>query len=225
MKRTKPWATLVTFATGEVFERYASALLQTAEQWFFPGHAQLLTLQTTPVFPLSIRDRHTHILKARRRVHGRFVMLLDADMLLEGPVDEDVISDGMTVAPHMAMPAGTPPDQLTYERNPASAAYVAPGDGDRYHPGGILGAPRNVFLDFSREVDRMCKADGDYTPVWQDESYVNRILIDHPPALVLDERYCAWWNAWVPDARIRNLNKTTEEMQWRDSLGKEAAAA
>jgi hypothetical protein len=207
-----------------VFVKYAQALRATAERFFFPGHMQWLQLETTPRWPYSIRDRHTHILTHRRKVRGEWVFLLDADMLFEGPVEDDVIADGITVTVHPAMLPGTPVDQLTYERNPASVAYVAPGEGSTYHPGGIVGAPRAAFFELSRQVDAMCQADGEYTPIWQDESYLNRICIDQPPALILDQRYCAWWNRRIPDARIRALDKTPEEFAWRNSLDGAAAA-
>lgn len=219
----KPDATLITFATGSVFERYAEAMFATAEQWFFPGRAQHLTLQTTPVWPLSIRDRHTHILAHRREIRGRFVWFTDADLLYEGPVGDEIVADGVTAVLHPVQNS-LPAEKMTYERNPDSAAYIPKGEGGRYYLGGIVGAPRDIFLDLSRQVDAMCKHDGDYTPIWQDESYLNRILIDQQPALELDDRYCAWFNRTVHDARIRALNKTPEEFHWRARLTPELLA-
>lgn len=212
----KPHATLICFATGDIYKRYAAAMWETAREWFFPGHAQMLELDMPYNGTRMIRDRHTYILKARRRVRGEFVFFLDADMLFEGPVDDEIVADGVTVALHPAQNS-LPVSKMTYERNPSSAGFVPYGEGCRYYPGGILGAPRSVFLDLSRQIDLMCRADGDYVPEWQDEAYLNRILIDHPPALELDERYCAWFNRRIDDARIRALNKTPDEFRWRDS--------
>lgn len=220
----KPYATLITFATGAIFEKYARELLKTADRHFFPGRSEYLVLQTTPKWPLAVRDRHTHILANRRRIRGQFVLFLDADLLMEGPVDDDIVATGITAVLHPVQNA-LPPSEMTYERNRKSAAYIPPGEGSRYYLGGIIGGTRAAFLDLSREVDRMCKHDGAYTPIWQDESYVNRILLDQPPALELDERYCAWWNHSVPDARIRALNKTPDEFTWRNRLTPELVAA
>ena len=220
----KPYATLISFGTGDIYARYLQAMFATAEHHFFPGRAQLLELDTTPGWPLACRDRHTHILKARKLIRGRFVMLLDADLLFEGPVDDEIVADGITACLH---PVLRDPREFTYERDERSPAYIPEGEGERYYVGGIIGGTRAEFLDLSRQVDRMCKADGDWTPIWQDESYVNRILLDQPPALELDERYCAWFNHDVPDARIRALNKTDAEMRWRHEQpsGREAAVA
>ena len=44
-----------------------------------------------------------------------------------------------------------------------------------------------------------------------------KVMVDHPPTLELDERYCAWFRARVPDSRIRALDKTQRERQWKDS--------
>jgi len=214
----RPYATLVTFVYGDIYRRYADALFASAEQWFFPGHrTQMLELTMPYGGTRHIRDRHTWLLRNRRRVRGEYVMFLDADLLFEGPVDHDIVADGLSVPLHPAMPAGTPVNRLTYERNEESAAYIPYGEGDRYWPGGILGAPRSVMLDLSAEIDRMCKHDGDYVPIWQDESYLNRILLDNPPALELDERYVTWFHARVPDSRIRALDKTGPERKWKDS--------
>jgi len=213
---TRPDATLVSFGTGEVFARYLTAMFASAERWFFPGRAQLLELDTTPAWPYAARDRLTHILANRRLIKGRFVFMLDADALFEGPVGDDIVADGITAVLHPVQNA-LPVTDMTYERNPDSPAYVPKGEGGRYYLGGILGGPRAAFLDLARQVDLMCQQDGDNCPTWQDEGYINRILIDHPPALELDRRYCAWPNHRVPDARIRVIDKTPEEFQWRNS--------
>lgn len=212
----KPYATLVSFGTGDVFARYLAAMFASARDRFFPGRAQLLELDTTPAWPYAARDRLSHILTNRKKVRGDFVFMLDADTLFEGLVDDEIVADGITATLHPVQNS-LPPDQFTYERNPKSAAYIPAGDGSRYYIGGILGGPRAAFFDLAHQVDRMCKQDGDYSPIWQDESYLNRILVDQPPALELDERYCAWWNHKVPDARIRALDKTPAEFRWRDS--------
>lgn len=220
----KPYATLVSFGQGEIYARYLKAMFASAEDRFFAGRAQLLELESTPGWPLLCRDRLSHVLANRRKVRGEFVFMLDADTLFEGPVDDEIVGDGITATLHPVQNT-LPPDQMTYERNPDSAAYVPKGEGSRYYVGGIIGGIRSAFFDFAAEIDRMCKADGDYTPVWQDESYVNRVLIDQPPAVELDERYCAWFNHKVPDARIRALNKTPEEFRWRDSQKPQQVAA
>ena len=218
---TKPYATLVSFGVGDIYARYLKAMFASAEDFFFPGRAQLLELDSTPGWPKVCRDRLSHILANRRKVRGEFVFMVDADLLFEGIVDDEIVAQGITATLHPVQNK-LPAREMTYERNPASAAYVPADEGGRYYLGGIVGGTRAEFLDLCAQMDAMCKADGDYTPVWQDESYLNRILIDHPPALELDTRYCAWWNHNVPDARIRALNKTPDEFRWRDNQnGKE----
>ncbi len=211
----KPYATLVSFGQGEIYARYLKAMFKTADRRFFPGRSQLLELESTWGWPKLCRDRMSHILYNREKVLGEFVFMLDADTLFEGPVDDEIVGDGITATLHPVQ-NGLKLNAMTYERNMNSAAFVPLGEGGRYYVGGIVGGTRDAFFDLCAEMDRMCKHDGDYTPVWQDESYLNRILIDHPPAVELDERYCAWWNHAVRDARIRALNKTPEEFRWRD---------
>lgn len=221
----KPYATLISFGTGDVFARYLAQMFQSAELNFFPGRAQLLALDTVPEWPYSVRDRHSRILENHHRIRGDFVLFLDADMLFVDLVADEIVADGLTVVGHPCMPAGTDPDLLTYERNPESVAYIPYGRGDRYYYGALIGGPTDIFLEYSAQVHEMCQVDGDYSPVWQDESYLNRILLDSPPALELDQRYCAWWTSNVDDPRIRVLEKTPEEIHARNHQGKEAVTA
>jgi hypothetical protein len=211
----KPYATLISFGEGEIFARYLKAMFASAERRFFPGRAQLLELPTTPGWPYACRDRHTHILRHRRKIRGQFILMLDADLLFEGTVADEIVADGITAVLHPVQNDLSVED-MTYERNPLSPAYVAEHEGSRYYLGGIVGGTRDAFLDLSRQIDAMCRADGPACPVWQDESYVNRILIDQPPALELDQRYGAWFNHTVRDTRIRALNKTDAEFTWRN---------
>lgn len=212
----KPYASLISFGQGEVYARYLRAMFDSARDRFFAGRAEFVELESTPGWPKLCRDRLSHILANRRKIRGQFLFMVDADLLFEGPVDEEIVADGITATLHPVQNT-LPPDRMTYERNPDSAAYVPFGEGGRYYVGGIVGGTRAAFFDLCAQMDAMCKADGDFTPIWQDESYLNRILIDHPPALELDQRYCAWWNHRVPDARIRALDKTPEEFRWRNS--------
>ena len=216
-------ATLISFAVGDIYRRYADNMWATAREWFFPGRAQYLELATPYAGVRCVRDRMSFVLKNRRRVRGAFIFMIDADILFEGVVGDDIVADGVTATLHPVQNA-LPPDRMTFERNPDSAAYVPAGEGSRYYVGGIVGGTRDAFLDLAAQVDAMCRQDGDYVPVWQDESYLNRILIDQPPALELDERYCAWFNKRVDDARIRALNKTDAEFRWRDAQTIQAVA-
>ena len=85
-----------------------------------------------------------------------------------------------------------PPSELPYERDPASRAFVATGDGERYVAGGVQGGRSTDYLDAITEMAGWI--DGEMvagrTPIWHDESIWNRWCIEHPPAVVLDERYC-----------------------------------
>lgn len=212
-----PDVTLICFATGDIYRRYAQVVEATAAEYFFPGRSQYLQLETTPAWPHASRDRYPHIVRNAERIEGHHVFMIDADMRFEGPVGDEILADGITVTSHYGFPPGTPPEALDYDRNPESVAYVPFGKGRRYYPGAFIGGPKADFVALAEQIAAMIEADGDYIPNWYDEAYLNRILIDSPPALELDERYCCWHHLRMDDVRIRALNKTQAEYRWRDS--------
>ena len=82
--------------------------------------------------------------------------------------------------------------EMSYERNPKSLAYVAPGDGKTYYAGGFNGGRTKEFIEMSEVIAERVNKDleNDVVALWHDESHMNRYLIDNPPALSLTPSYC-----------------------------------
>ena len=81
----------------------------------------------------------------------------------------------------------------SYDRNPKSLAYVAPGDeGENYYAGGFNGGSTKEFLKMAEVIsDRVTKdLENGVVALWHDESHMNRYLIDNPPTLSLTPSYC-----------------------------------
>lgn len=71
-------------------------------------------------------------------------------------------------------------DKFTYERNPASAAYVPIGEGKIYAAGGLNGGSTNNYLSFINACYNYTEQDleKNIIALWHDESYLNRYIID-----------------------------------------------
>lgn len=210
---------LVCCVRGPIFERYWDGLLPGASKFFRPAEeVQIVKLPCNTGWPWASTSRYQVILNHLPEIHGDYIFHIDADMQIEAPVGPEILADGMTVTTHPGFPPGSLRSDLPYETNPESRAYVAPHEGERYYPGAFEGGTRPAFLRWCYWMTAASAEDHlrGIEPVWNDESYLNRYLIDHPPALVLDERYC-YWDSWGPSDRriIVHLDKTKEEFAER----------
>ncbi|MBL0355780.1 MAG: glycosyl transferase family 6 [Chitinophagaceae bacterium] len=70
-------------------------------------------------------------------------------------------------------------DKFTYERNPASAAYVPMGDGSIYAAGGLNGGTAKNYLSLINTCNDYTEQDlqNNIIALWHDESYLNRYII------------------------------------------------
>ncbi len=220
---SSPLITVYTVVHGDIYQRYADQLCADCRE-HFPAGTQVLQLPGRPGWPATSAKRYETALEHWDFLEGEWIFQLDADMRVLQPIE--VASDicrfsGLTVTTHPGFPPGGDPATWPYDRNPRSVAYVQPGDGRQYHPGAFVGGPRDDFWRLAEWIAGADNADRAMelpAPRWYDEAYLNRYLIDHPPALVLDKRYC-WWQYWgvSPEAVIMHLDKTPEEFAWSDA--------
>jgi hypothetical protein len=70
--------------------------------------------------------------------------------------------------------------KFTYERNPASKAFVPAGQGKIYAAGGLNGGRAKDYLEFVDACYNFTREDesNGIIAVWHDESYLNRYIID-----------------------------------------------
>jgi len=102
----------------------------------------------------------------------RLVQPITADMLLPKEDEELVVTNH----PYYW---NQPAKKFTYERNPASAAYIPKGEGTLYAAGGLNGGTAARYLSFiatCNEYLRQDEAKG-IIAVWHDESYLNRYIL------------------------------------------------
>ena len=97
------------------------------------------------------------------------------------PVKEDLL-----VAEH-ASAHGKNPDDMTYDRNPKSLAYVPYGEGQYYVMGGLNGGKTGAYLDMVHRLKENVDTDtaNGVVAAWHDESHLNRFIIGRTDVKVL----------------------------------------
>lgn len=148
-----------------------------------------------------------------------YYFYIDADTLITDTITDEILGERVTV-----QHCGFMQKRGTYETNPASSSYVYPQEGTHYFGGGFFGFS---FVEFWAMV-KMCvdMIDMDtrngIIPIHNDESVLNRYLIDNPPTKILSpsyhypqshiEKYKAQWPENYP-CKILLLDKNHEEMR------------
>lgn len=87
---------------------------------------------------------------------------------------------------------GTDPREYTYDRNPASLAYVPEGEGSTYVCGGVNGGTSAAYLALAEELDRRIRDDlaRGVVATWHDESHLNRYVIGRDDYRLLGPEFC-----------------------------------
>lgn len=216
-----PLVTLYCCVGGPIYERYWANLATDAFLHFWPSaDVSIVKLPARQgPWPRGSACRYGVGLENLDKLAGDFIFQIDADMRIEQTVGPEILADGITVTTH---PGFLELGQGAWERREDSTACITEEEsaGRRYHPGCFVGGERRAFLDLATTVSERVETDlaAGVNAVWYEESHLNRYLIDHPPALVLDQRYC-YWDYWgpSPDRVIVHLDKTAEEFAERNA--------
>lgn len=170
--------------------------------------ARTLHIPHQPWPGVTIHKFHYICQYARELADFDYLYMCDADMRVVAPVGREILGD--LVATRHPGQEGKTPAEYIYERNPASTAYIAPGEGRAYVMGAFFGGKYESMLRMAQ--DRSAAIDADYAngleAVWHDESHLNRYVFDHPPEVLLTPAYCypeGWDLPFEP--RILALNK------------------
>ena len=142
-------------------------------------------------WPMPTLKRYNYFVKEKDYIlEHDYCFYLDADMRIDDPVGEEVLSD--LVATQHGYQSMHPKEQMSYDRNPECLAYVAPGDEVTYYAGGFNGGKTTKFMEMAEVIaDRVNKdLEKDIIALWHDESHMNRYMIDNPPTLALNPEYC-----------------------------------
>ncbi len=143
-------------------------------------------------WPMPTLKRYNYFVKEKDFIlEHDYCFYFDADMRIDAPVGEEVLSD--LVATQHGYQSFAEKKDMSFERRPQSLACVPYGEeGETYFAGGFNGGKTIKFMEMSEVIaDRVNKdLEKDIVALWHDESHMNRYMIDNPPTLALNPEYC-----------------------------------
>ncbi|XP_071187603.1 globoside alpha-1,3-N-acetylgalactosaminyltransferase 1-like isoform X4 [Salvelinus alpinus] len=82
-------------------------------------------------------------------------------------------------------------DQFTYERRPASTAYIPMDEGDYYYAGAVFGGSVEDVYTLTKVCRKQLEEDArnSIEAAWQEESHLNRYLLYNKPSKLLSPEY------------------------------------
>jgi histo-blood group ABO system transferase len=145
---------------------------------------------------------HYFLLAEKELVNYDFLFYLDADLLIEKPIGDEIISDLVAVQ----HPGFYGKNNGTFERRKQSSAFVDLSIKQPYYCGGVQGGRSKDYLEACKQIKNNINRDisNGIMAVWHDESHWNCYLAKNKPTLVLDPRYCYPTDAHFP--WIENLS-------------------
>jgi histo-blood group ABO system transferase len=142
-------------------------------------------------WPMPTLKRYNYFMKEKDFIlEHDYCFYFDADMRIDNPVGEEVLGDLVgTKHPYQSFHSI---DEMSYDRNSESLAYVPFGEGETYYAGGFNGGRTARFLEMAEVIANNVNKDleKNIVALWHDESHMNRYMIDNPPTLSLTPSYC-----------------------------------
>jgi histo-blood group ABO system transferase len=142
-------------------------------------------------WPMPTLKRYNYFMKEKDFIlEHDYCFYFDADMRIDNPVGEEVLGDLVgTKHPYQSFHSI---DEMSYDRNSESLAYVPFGKGETYYAGGFNGGRTSRFLEMAEVIANNVNKDleKNIVALWHDESHMNRYMIDNPPTLSLTPSYC-----------------------------------
>ncbi|KAE8610385.1 hypothetical protein XENTR_v10012108 [Xenopus tropicalis] len=129
-----------------------------------------------------------------------YLVCADVDMVFNDHVGAEILGDLVaTIHPGYFL---AEPRQFTYERNPASAAYIPYGEGDFYYMAAFYGGTVEEINKLSTFCHNGIVADKkkNIEAVWQEESHLNKYLVYNKPTKVLSPEYI--WDTNLPNGDL-----------------------
>lgn len=163
---------------------------------------------------ITLRRFHMFESISDKLLESDYVFYCDADMRFVSPVGNEILSTfAATLHPYFY---NKKRDELHYEKNPESLAYVPPNLGTHYYMAAFFGGTSQMFVKVSSLLkDRIDKdLAHDYIAKWHDESHLNWYLANHPPSLQLDPGFCYPEGEEIPfEPKLLALSKNHAEFR------------
>ena len=205
---------ILTIATNKYIQ-FVERLLDNIEENFLNGHEiqcilftdhEVETSDNVKVcqidhesWPIPTLKRYNYFMKESDFISQfDYCYYFDADMAIIDKVGDEILGD-LVATKHPGQSFHNIND-MTYDRNQNSLAYVPYGEGKTYYAGGFNGGKTKNFLKMSKVISERVNDDLErgVIALWHDESHMNRYMIDNPPTLSLSPSYC------YPEAALKN---------------------
>lgn len=195
----------VCLTAMENYDTYALSLIESGRRYFcvthdvkyfvftsedtFPDAADIVKIKQSPQgWPFDILKRvHSYDEHQKLLEQMDYVFAIAANMVFVAPVGDEILAPLVAVQhPAFIRKRGA------YENKKYSTAFVQPHEGKHYFSNRFYGGSKVEFLKLLKEVKKQIDADlaRDFIARMQDESYLNRYFIDHPPTKILNPSYC-----------------------------------
>lgn len=197
---------ILTIATNKYLQ-FVEKLYDSIEKNFLNGHEITCLLFTDnevetsdnvkvhyikhESWPMPTLKRYNYFVKEKDFIlEHDYCFYFDADMRVDNIVGDEVL--GNLVATEHPYQSFYSINEMSYDRNPKSLAYVPIGEGKKYYAGGFNGGSTKDFLKMSEAISKNVNEDlkNNVIALWHDESHLNRYLIDNPPTISLSPSYC-----------------------------------
>lgn len=147
-----------------------------------------------------------------------YLYYIDADMLAINSIGPEILGN-LVGCQHPGL-WGNPSNQLPFDRNKNSTAYLSsPSDYNKYFFGALQGGKRESFLQMSKILSERINQDlkNNYIALWHDESQMNRYFLENPPDVILNKHEFAhvekWFGPVNPTVKIRTLEKNHDAIR------------
>ena len=203
---------LLIVATGK-YKTYLIDLLQSVEKYFMLGQELHCCIFSDTLYyewmnaikyvanvdftfyytehkpwPHATLKRFHFFLQHRDQLPGAdYLFYIDADTIFKQPIGDEILSK-RTAVQHCGYVDG---QNLPFETNPKSMAYVPESKSGAYYGGGFWGFESVEFWNVAHYCAQAIDFDegNGIIPVWHDESILNKYLAACQPTLVLDPSY------------------------------------
>ncbi|XP_063172240.1 N-acetyllactosaminide alpha-1,3-galactosyltransferase-like isoform X2 [Candoia aspera] len=212
-------------------DKYLMDFLVSADVFFMVGHRVIfyimvddvakvpeITLgpqRTLKLFQIKQESRWQDVSMMRMKTIGDlveeciryevdFVFCMDVDQVFQRDYGVEALDE--SVAQLHAWFYNMQKMSFTYERNPASAAYISYEEGDYYYHGAVFGGTPLQILNLTRQCYQGILRDKeqDMEAIWHDESHLNKYFLLNKPAKLLSPEYC-WDYKIGSSSQIHNI--------------------
>ena len=196
---------LLLIATGK-YDRFIQGMISSADKYFlndsynvtyyiFTDSKQqisssrnitILPIEHRP-FPHASMDRFRHFSNnANLLCKEDYLFYTDVDSLFVDTVSSEILGNlvGVRHCGYINKPG-------SYETNANSTSYVNPSKYHIYFGGGFSGGKTKNYLELAAKCanDLDIDAANGITPIWHDESILNKYFSDNPPDIILSPSY------------------------------------